>query len=128
MISNSFVMEGGAARAGRLSSFMLLSGPSRAIKFLYAHALPPPTVRALKPPSWALVHKNTYAPMIYTARCIMFWIHAYPLLGQVGGGWALEILSFLGPHSPIGSMPFHMTQKTLDFQGPNPSHLPSYWI
>ncbi len=32
-----------------------------------------------------------YAPMIYTAPCIMFWMRAYPLWGQVGGGWALEI-------------------------------------
>jgi hypothetical protein len=38
-----------------------------------------------------------YAPMIYTALCIMFWMRAYPLLGQVGGGWALEFESFLGP-------------------------------
>jgi hypothetical protein len=43
------------------------------------------------------VHKTTYAPMIYTALCIMFWMRAYPLLGQVGGGWALEFSSFLGP-------------------------------
>jgi hypothetical protein len=27
-----------------------------------------------------------YAPMIYTAPCIMFWIRAYPLRGQVEGG------------------------------------------
>jgi hypothetical protein len=27
----------------------------------------------------------------------MFWMRAYPLRGQVGGGWALEIESFLGP-------------------------------
>ena len=27
----------------------------------------------------------------------MFWMHAYPLRGQVGGGWALEFKSFLGP-------------------------------
>jgi hypothetical protein len=34
----------------------------------------------------------------YTAPCIMFWMHAaYPLRGQVGGGWALEIESFSGP-------------------------------
>jgi hypothetical protein len=46
---------------------MYLSGQSRAITFLYAPAPPPPTVWALKPPSWALVHKTTYAPMIYTA-------------------------------------------------------------
>jgi hypothetical protein len=59
------------------------------------------------------VHKTTYAPIIYTALCIMFGMCAYPLLGQVGGGWALEFSSFLGPkwHSPIGSMPFHMVQK-----------------
>ncbi len=47
-------MDGGAARVGRLSSFMPLSSPSRAIKFLYAPVPPPPTVWALKPPSWAL--------------------------------------------------------------------------
>jgi hypothetical protein len=35
--------------------------------------------------------------MIYTAPCIMLWMCAYPLLGQVGGGWALEFDSFLGP-------------------------------
>jgi hypothetical protein len=35
--------------------------------------------------------------MIYTAPCIMFWRHAYPLRRQVGGGWALEFESFLGP-------------------------------
>jgi hypothetical protein len=61
------------------------SGPSRANKFLYAPAPPPPpppSIWALKPPSWALVHKITYAPMIYTALCIMFWMHAYPLQGQ----------------------------------------------
>jgi hypothetical protein len=87
--------------------------------------LHPPQV--LKPPSWALVHKITYAPMIYTA---LFLMRAYPLLGQVGGGWALEFSSFLGPiwHSPIGSMPFHRAQKTLEFQGPIPSHLPLYCI
>jgi hypothetical protein len=51
---------GGAARAGRISSFMHLSGPSRVIKFLYAPASPPPTVWALKPPLLSLVHKSTY--------------------------------------------------------------------
>ncbi len=35
-----------------------------------------------------------YAPMIYTAPFIMFWMRAYPLRGQVGGGWALEIEGF----------------------------------
>jgi hypothetical protein len=32
-----------------------------------------------------------------TAPCIMFWMRAYTLRGEVGGGWALEFLSFLGP-------------------------------
>ncbi len=77
---------GGAVRAGLLSSFRHLNGPSRAIKFLYAPAPPSLTVWALKPPSWALVHKTIYA-----------WMREYPLLGQVGEGWALEIKSFLGP-------------------------------
>jgi hypothetical protein len=31
-----------------------------------------------------------FAPMIYTAPCIMFWMREYPLQGQVVGGWALE--------------------------------------
>ncbi len=92
-ISNKFC-NGGSSPS---SSFMHLSGPSREIQFLYAPAPPPPKVWALKPPSWALMHKTTYAPMIYTPLCIMFWMHAYPLLGQVVGGWALEISSFLGP-------------------------------
>jgi hypothetical protein len=43
------------------------------------------------------LHKTTYAPMIYTALCIMFWMRVYPFLGQVGGGRALEISRFLCP-------------------------------
>jgi hypothetical protein len=38
--------------------------------------------------------------MIYTALCIMFWMRANSLLGEVGGGWALEFPSFLGPKNP----------------------------
>ncbi len=48
------------------------SSPSRANKFLNAPAPPPPSLWALKPPSWALVHKTNYAPMIHTflsAQC-----------------------------------------------------------
>ncbi len=112
LISNKFC-NGGAAQEGRLSSFKHLSDPSMAIKFLYAPAPPPPTVWALKPPSWALVHKTTYTPMIYTALCIMFWMRAYPFLGQVGGGLALEITNILGPKwdSPISLIPFHRDNK-----------------
>jgi hypothetical protein len=70
--------------AGGLSSLMHLGGPSRVIKFLYSPAPPSPTVWALP---CGLVPKTTYAPMNYKALCIMFWMRAYPLLGEVGGGW-----------------------------------------
>ncbi len=36
-----------------------------------------------------------YAPMVYTAPCRMFLMRADTVRGQVGGGWALEISSFL---------------------------------
>ncbi len=50
----------------------------------------------------------------------MMWMRAYPLLGEVGGVWALEFPSFLGPkwNSPIGSFPFHRAQKTQEFHPP----------
>jgi hypothetical protein len=40
---------------------------------------------------------------------------------------SLWVSTFLGPkwHSAIGSMPFNRAQKSLDFQGPTPSYLPS---
>ncbi len=38
-----------------------------------------------------------YAPVIYTRLCIMFRRRGYTLRGEVGGGWALELTSFLGP-------------------------------
>ncbi len=75
----------------------------------YAPAPPPPSVWALKPPSWALVHKNTYAPMIYTALCIMFLMHAYPFLGQVGGGWPLNSRVFWAPNGTRLSAQCHFT-------------------
>ncbi len=42
----------------------------------------------------------------------MFWMLAYPLGGQVGGGWALEIGSFLGFK--------WQGPKNSPFPGPNP--------
>jgi hypothetical protein len=47
--------------------------------------------------TWQPFLLTIYAPMIYKASCIMFWMRAYPLRGEVGGGWALEFESFLGP-------------------------------
>ncbi len=37
------------------------------------------------------VHKTTYGPLIDTAINVLLLMKANPLLGQVGGGWALEI-------------------------------------
>ncbi len=54
--------------------------------------------------------------MINTAQCIMFWMRAYPLLGEVGGGWALEFESFFSPvkwHRFDRRLPFG-AQKTWD--------------
>jgi hypothetical protein len=86
----------GASSPSRvLSSFMYLSALSRAIKFLYVPAPPAPTVWALKLPSWALVHKTTYAPMIY---------------GN---------LEFFGPQ-----MTFHRAQKLLIFRAQPPPTCP----
>jgi hypothetical protein len=76
---------------------------------------------------WALEAMYKKLPLIDTALYIMLLMRASPLLGQVGGGRALEILTFLGPkwHSPDGLLPFSLGPKSLDFQGPTPSHLSS---
>ncbi len=50
-----------------------------------------------------------YVHMIYTAPCLMFWMRAGPLRGQVGGGLALEIETILGPvkwHRAVRRVPF----------------------
>jgi hypothetical protein len=53
--------------------------------------------KKIKKISIAIIY-SIYAPMIYTAPCVMFFfMRTDPLRWQVGGGWALEIESFLGP-------------------------------
>ncbi len=57
----------------------------------------------------------------------MFLMCADPLQWQVGGGWALEIKSFLSPvkwHQADRRVPFG-AQKTRYFQGPLPTTCPS---
>ncbi len=56
----------------------------------------------------------------------MFLMRADPLLGQMGGGWAFEISSFL-PQMALACRLEAISQgpTTLDFQGPAPSYLPS---
>jgi hypothetical protein len=39
----------------------------------------------------------------------MFWMRAYQLRGEVGGGWALEFESFLGP------VKFHRAYRRVPF-------------
>ncbi len=67
-----------------------------------------------------------YGPMLYTAPYVMLLIQAdtHTLRGQLGGRWALEIKTFLGPvqwHRAFRRVPFG-AQKSRDFQGP--SYLP----
>ncbi len=53
-----------------------------------------------KPPQsrqCALVHKTNLCTYDLYSPVRMLLMRANPLLGQVGGGWALEIESFLGP-------------------------------
>ncbi len=44
-----------------------------------------------------------YAPMIYTAPCVMFWLRADLLRGQLGGGSTQEIETFFGPFEMASS-------------------------
>ncbi len=64
--------------------------------------------------------------MIYTTPCIMLWMRAYLLRGEVGGGWALEFSSFLGP------VKWHLADRQVPFgaqkiPGPNPLPLPQVY-
>ncbi len=58
--------------------------------------------------------------MKYTAPYVMFFMPANPLRGQVGGGRALEIETFLGPVKWHGSLyrrvPFG-AEKKVDHDG-----------
>ncbi len=98
-------------------------GGCSAVRKIYCTVLP----HSQKTELWALeayVHKTTYGPLI--VRNVL--MRANPLLGQVGGGWALfDILTVLGPkwHSPNGSMPFHRPQKVSISRAKPPSYLPS---
>ncbi len=64
---------------------------------------------------------NYYATMIYTAQCLMFWMRAYPLRGQVGGGWALEFKSFFNFFGPCEMA---LSRKASAIWGPKNSRFP----
>jgi hypothetical protein len=127
-------LYGWGAGAGRFSSFMHLVPP-------------PPTVWALKPPlwalhllglclanicvcthryagmhtkaspGWALVHKTTYASLIYTAPCVMLLMRAASITWASKREWALEILNFWAPNF---TGPTSQGLKNSQFPGPNP--------
>jgi hypothetical protein len=50
-----------------------------------------------------------YGPIIYTAPYVMLFDGPNPLLGQVRGGWALEIETFLDP------VKWHRTVRRVSF-------------
>ncbi len=72
------------------------------------------------------MHKTTYAPMIYTALCIIFWMCAYPLLGEVGRGLGLGIPKFFGPQMELANrlVPISQGPENSGIPGPNPLPLP----
>jgi hypothetical protein len=53
-----------------------------------------------------------YATLIYTAPYVMFLICADQLRGQVGGGWALEIETLLGPEMATSETSAIWAQKS----------------
>jgi|688.fasta_scaffold492014_1 hypothetical protein len=53
-------------------------------------------IEAVRKDAYKKSIRAIYGPMIYTAPYIMLFMWANPLRGQVGGGLALEIKSFLG--------------------------------
>jgi hypothetical protein len=92
-------------------------------------------------------------PMIYTVQSVMLLMRADALRGQVGGGWVLEIETFLSPvkwHRAVRRVPFGAQKgeisralkkiaffgpkwnsggsKTSRFSGPTPSNGPPKWI
>jgi hypothetical protein len=56
-----------------------------------------PLYNPLKSPLETHVNTTTSEPLIDTAQYVMLLMRANPLRGQMGGGWALEIKTFLGP-------------------------------
>jgi hypothetical protein len=65
--------------------------------------------------------------MIYTAPCLMFLMRADTLRGELVGGLALEISSFVGPCEMARAdrrVPFG-AQKTRDYQRQPPHHFPT---
>jgi hypothetical protein len=69
------------------------------------------------------VHKTTYAPMIYTAQCVMVLMQADTLCGEVGG-------EFCGPQIPLAYrlVIFHRGPQNSRFPVPTPPPFPTLSI
>jgi hypothetical protein len=68
---------------------------SRSIR--HGSADPDPYLNVMDPQHCENPIITIYAPMIYTAPCVMLLMRADTLRGEVVGGLALEISSFVGP-------------------------------
>ncbi len=123
----SFVMGGGATRAGWLSSLMHLSGPSRVIMSLYSLAPPPPTVWALDLPLNTLLKSpggscawtyDLYSPVhnvLYS--CIS-------ITRGSGRGLGPGILEFFGPQMALAYRIDAFSQGPKNSRIPEPNPLP----
>jgi hypothetical protein len=60
-------------------------------------------------PGWPLVHKTTYAPMIYTAPCVMLLMRAASLT------WASGMGLSPGNREFFGAVKWHRTDRRVPF-------------
>jgi hypothetical protein len=119
------------ACGGRAKTTASPLGTSQSLHSLYIHCTVVANVTVLLLHMRRSIHTSSkvvtpsvtiYAPMIYTAPCVMFLMRSDSLRWEVeegGGGLALEIESFLAPfkwHVPIGDC--HLGPKNSIFTLP----------
>ncbi len=83
-----------------------------------------PSVWALKPPSWSLVHITTYAPMVYTALCIMCLDACISITWGSMRGLGPGILEFFRPQMALAYQLDAISQGPKNSQIPGPNPLP----
>ncbi len=76
------------------------------------------------------VHKTTYEPLIDTALYVNAFDVGKSITWANGRGLGPGNLDFFGPQMVLAYWldAISQAQKSLDFQDPTPSHLPSNWI
>jgi hypothetical protein len=70
-------------------------GPCEIASSRQASAIWGPKKTSYGPWKLMYIYKTIYRPLIDMALCAMLLMQENPLLGQVGGGWALEISTFV---------------------------------